>query len=202
LFDWAYDNFENKRGHPMVEKKVQSFFNNPRNARKFGIKLAYLFGSATDGRFGARSDLDIGVLFKKQRKPKDILQKSALLQIELGHQISRPIDLAILNFASPLLKREVIRGINLFAEREATQAEFEKEVGREYEKYEKTLNRKFKQQLWDSAGIHKLSKTALQKFKRTSLSCRSFANARKMNSVRHLNYINSPSVVSRSPLNA
>jgi predicted nucleotidyltransferase len=135
----------------MVEKKVQSFFKNPRNTRKFGIKLAYLFRSATDGRFGARSDLDIGVLFKKQHKPKDILQKSALLQIELGHPIPCPIDLAILNFASPLLKHEVVHGRNIFAERETTQAEFEKEVGHEYEKYEKTLNRKFKQQLWDSA---------------------------------------------------
>ena len=135
----------------MVEKKVQSFFNNPRNARKFGIKLAYLFGSATDGRFGARSDLDIGVLFKKQRKPKDILQKSALLQIELGHQIPRLIDLTILNFVSPLLKHEVVHGRNMFAERETTRAEFEKEVDREYAKYEKTLNRRFGRQLWGSS---------------------------------------------------
>jgi predicted nucleotidyltransferase len=131
----------------MVEKKVQSFFKNPRNTRKFGIKLAYLFGSATDGRFGARSDLDIGVLFKKQHKPKDILQKSALLQIELGHQIPHPIDLAILNFASPLLKHEAIRGRNLFTEHETTRAEFEKEVGREYAKYERALNRKFRRRL-------------------------------------------------------
>jgi predicted nucleotidyltransferase len=130
----------------MVEKKVRSFFMNPRNTRKFGIELAYLFGSAIDGRFGTRSDLDIGVLFKKQRKPKDILQKSALLQIALGHQIPRPIDLAILNFASPLLKREVVRGRNIFAERENTRVEFEKEVGREYAKYEKTFNRKFRRQ--------------------------------------------------------
>ena len=131
----------------MLEQKVQNFFNNPRNARKFGIKLAYLFGSAVDGRLRVESDWDIGVLFEEPFRAQDIFQKSALLQIELGRQIPRPLDLIILNFASPLLKYEVICGRNIFAESENARLEFERQVGNEYSKFEKKLNRKFKKKL-------------------------------------------------------
>jgi len=139
----------------MLEGAVQNFFSNPRNARKFGVRLAYLFGSATDDRFRARSDLDIGVLFKEHRAPYFILQNSALLQIELSHTTSRHIDLVILNFASSLLKREIIRGRNIFTEREATRIQFENQVIAEYVIFEKNLNREFKRQLRGLSSIYK-----------------------------------------------
>jgi predicted nucleotidyltransferase len=94
----------------MLERKAQIFFRNPHLIQRFGIKLAYFFGSAADGRFTAQSDLDIGVLFVASRRSQDLLQKSALLQIELRDQIPHAIDFVILNFASPLVKHEVIAG--------------------------------------------------------------------------------------------
>lgn len=143
----AYYSDEVEREKAMLERKAQNFFNNPRLIRKFGIKLAYLFGSAADGRFTARSDLDIAVLFAASRRSQDILQKSALLQIELHRYISGPIDFVILNFASPLLKHEVINGKNLFAEYEKVRREFERQTEVEYKKFEKNLNSKFKRKL-------------------------------------------------------
>jgi len=131
----------------MLERKAQIFFNNPRHIQRFGIKLAYLFGSTADGRFTARSDLDIGVLFVESRRSQDVLQKSALLQIELRHQIPHPIDFVILNFASPLVKHEVIGGKNLFAEHETTRQEFERQTAIEYKKFEKKMDLKFKRKL-------------------------------------------------------
>jgi len=139
----------------MLERKVQNFFNNPRNIRKFGIKLAYLFGSAADGRFRAQSDLDIGVLFTEPRRSQDLFPQSALLQIELRHQIQHAIDLVILNFAPPLLKHEVIGGRNLFVEHEKTRLEFEKKAENEYKKFEKKMNLKFRRKLpaWSISAI-------------------------------------------------
>ncbi len=131
----------------MLERTAQNFFTNPRRFRKYGVKLAYLFGSAADGRFTAQSDLDIAVLFAASRRSQDILQKSALLQIELHRHISRPIDFVILNFASPLLKHEVINGKNLFAEYEKVRREFERKTEVEYKKFEKKMNNKFKRKL-------------------------------------------------------
>jgi len=147
LFAPAYNKFEDKRGKTMLERKAQNFFNNSHYIQKFGIKLAYLFGSAADGRFTARSDLDIGVLFAESRRSQDILQKSALLQIELRHQIPHPIDFVILNFASPLVKHEVIAGKNLFAEYGKVRQAFERKTETEYKKFERKLNSKFKRKL-------------------------------------------------------
>jgi predicted nucleotidyltransferase len=131
----------------MLERKVKNFFTNPGNIRKFGIELAYLFGSVADGRFTAQSDIDVAVLFTASRRSQEILQKSALLQIELRRQIHHPIDFVILNFASPLLKHEVIGGHNLFAVHGKARREFESKTAEEYKKFEKKMNLKFKRKL-------------------------------------------------------
>ena len=128
----------------MIEHRLEKFFSDRRNRRKYDIALVYLFGSAIDGRFGPRSDLDLGVLFKNHDHPREILTKSALLQIDLARYLAHPVDLAILNFASPILQHGVLRGKRIYAIHKASQEEFEEATHSAYKKFSKALDRKFK----------------------------------------------------------
>lgn len=84
-------------------------------ARRAGIDLIVLFGSAVRGRLRRESDVDIAVRFVQGRPG---FEAEALVAAEL-HQALRPpreLDLVVLNGASPLLLAEVAAdGVVLYA---------------------------------------------------------------------------------------
>ena len=70
------------------------------------ISLAYLFGSQADGRSRPDSDVDVAVLLQDGA--------DAVMDLELADYLSgalrKPVDVVVLNQASPILQHEVIRG--------------------------------------------------------------------------------------------
>jgi len=86
------------------------------------VTLAYVFGSTARGERRADSDIDIAVLFD--------VQPSATEQLALRDALCAaaqiPVDLVVLNDASPLLAHEVIsEGRALLVTETAAQALFE-----------------------------------------------------------------------------
>jgi predicted nucleotidyltransferase len=74
------------------------------------ISVVYIFGSAVNGKETDESDIDIAVLIndhKKGRRTYDSLKKtyySASPKLSI-----RPVDIVILNTASPFLKHHIIK---------------------------------------------------------------------------------------------
>jgi len=58
--------------------------NGPGLFAKYKVNLAYLFGSASSGRFGPRSDIDIAVRFEHAPEPNDYFRSSTLLEVRLA----------------------------------------------------------------------------------------------------------------------
>ncbi len=74
------------------------------------IRLAYLFGSQADGRAREESDVDVAILLQDGA--------DALLDLKLADflsgKLAKPVDVVVLNQASPILQHEVIRvGVRL-----------------------------------------------------------------------------------------
>jgi hypothetical protein len=74
------------------------------------ISALYIFGSAANGKETAESDTDIAVLIndhKKGRRTHDSLKKT---YCAASPKLSiRPVDIVILNTASPFLKHRIIK---------------------------------------------------------------------------------------------
>lgn len=70
------------------------------------IRIAYLFGSQADGRACAESDVDVAVLLKDGADAMSDLRLGDYVSSALG----KPVDVVVLNHASPILQHEVIRG--------------------------------------------------------------------------------------------
>lgn len=70
------------------------------------ICLAYLFGSQADGHSRPDSDVDVAVLLKDGADAMSDLRLGDYLSNALG----KPVDVVVLNQASPILQHEVIRG--------------------------------------------------------------------------------------------
>ena len=83
-------------------------------AKKFGVRLVVLFGSAARGKTHAESDIDVGVLM--ERVPT-FNQRLKLWQA-LCELFQAEIDLAILNHAEPVFGSEVARDGKLLFESE------------------------------------------------------------------------------------
>ena len=102
------------------------------------ILLAYLFGSAAEGRTHSLSDLDIAVLVDQERfRELDASAPwgyQASLTAELMGILQRnDVDLVLLHRAPPLLAREVIRfGRLLYCRDTLTRIVFEVQVHQEY----------------------------------------------------------------------
>jgi predicted nucleotidyltransferase len=82
-----------------------------------GIASAYLFGSHAEGRAHRESDVDVGVLLKRDRHPTP--RDRFGMQIRLGSDLiavvhCNEVDVVILNDAPPLLGRKVIYGMRIF----------------------------------------------------------------------------------------
>jgi predicted nucleotidyltransferase len=99
----------------MMEKEFRGLKN---------VVAVYLFGSSATGKAGKLSDIDIGVLLKKQ--PKDSRKMKLLLIAKLVDAFrNSKIDLVILNECAPLLAFEVISKGKLIYGKRADVAEFE-----------------------------------------------------------------------------
>ena len=97
------------------------------------VVAAYLFGSAARGELRSTSDIDVGVLLdgppKSPSRPR--LTRSSLradLQADLETTVRRPVDLVVLNHASPDLIHRVLRDSVLLVERDRS-ARIRFEVG-------------------------------------------------------------------------
>lgn len=91
------------------------------------VVLAFLFGSTVKGKATKLSDLDIGVVLAKNITVRQYHQIRITLLDQIGRVIkNRPIDLAILNEASPLLVQMVItRGRIIYCQSEFEKIEFQ-----------------------------------------------------------------------------
>jgi uncharacterized protein len=91
-----------------------------------GIVVAYVFGSVAEGRAHAESDIDVGVLLDRQVYPDERARFEA--QIELRTHLSpasvgREVDVVVVNDASPVLGRRIVRGEQVYcADAEAVHA--------------------------------------------------------------------------------
>lgn len=89
------------------------------------IHLLYLFGSQARGDAGSKSDVDIGVMLDEKAYPQN-----PLLDLEIGYvvenRLRRPVDVVVLNSASPILQHQVVAGGTRLYEADAAQrARFE-----------------------------------------------------------------------------
>jgi predicted nucleotidyltransferase len=122
-----------KRGKPYVaerpvdaEKVLQAFFKNHKE-----VILAYLFGSFVNRKNGRFHDIDIGVLLDPEAE--EVLDREtpygyqSFLCTEIAHKLKYDlVDVVILNHASPLLLRRIIRtGKLIFCRSESQRMRFE-----------------------------------------------------------------------------
>jgi len=138
-----------KGRRPSVEKALRKI--DPKLFRRFGIQLAYLFGSHASGKATSTSDLDIAVLFDKKQPAMKLFEKIALFRHELIKRGLGPLDIAILDLASPLLKYEVKRsGKVLYVSDDEKRALFEIRVYRDYDDwcfFSRHFSRRLQQEL-------------------------------------------------------
>lgn len=101
--------------------------------KKFGVNLAYLFGSRAKGRAAPESDFDIAVLFNVPPCDPLALKETAYLTLELGKILPAELDVVSLHAAPLLLKYEVVaRGKVLYCEDENDRINFEVRIIKEY----------------------------------------------------------------------
>ncbi len=103
----------------------------PEIFKKFGVKIAYLFGSRAKNFAAPKSDFDIGVLFKEDGS--DLLDKSFHLGSELQKSFPAEVDVRVLNNAPSLFRYEVIScNLPLYSENEDERIEYEVRTAKEY----------------------------------------------------------------------
>lgn len=103
----------------------------PQIFRKYGVKIAYLFGSRTKNFAVPTSDFDIAVLFKEDGS--DFLDKSLRLSMELQKFFPAEVDIRVLNSAPSLFRYEVIScNLLLYSENEDERIEYEVRAVKEY----------------------------------------------------------------------
>lgn len=74
-------------------------------ARRHGIALLIRFGSTVTGQTHSRSDADLGVLF--DRLPQSLDEELRVIADLHAMGKGRPVDVAVLNRADPLLLKQV-----------------------------------------------------------------------------------------------
>ncbi|MBU4124593.1 MAG: nucleotidyltransferase domain-containing protein [Nanoarchaeota archaeon] len=110
----------------MVKPKID-----PKIFQKYGVKIAYLFGSRAKDFAAPESDFDIGVLFKEDGS--DLFDKSMRLGMELQKFFPAEVDVRVLNNAPSLFKYEVISAnLPLYSEDERERIDFEVRCAKEY----------------------------------------------------------------------
>jgi uncharacterized protein len=74
-------------------------------ARRHGIALVIRFGSTVSGQTHPASDIDLGVLF--ERLPQTLDEELRMIADLQALESGRPVDVAVLNRADPLLLQQV-----------------------------------------------------------------------------------------------
>lgn len=87
-----------------VDRRLRAFF----ERHQAGIAAVYLFGSVPRATAGARSDVDVGVLFEDD-PPRAFEALPVDLVSALERELGRSVDLVILNHAPADLAHRVLR---------------------------------------------------------------------------------------------
>ena len=111
-----------------IEQALREFF----PVEPGGIIAAYLFGSVARGTAGARSDVDVAVLYA-MAPPATIEGLPLELQTRLGQLLRRPVQVIILNTAPVGLVHRVLRdGILVLDRAPSTRIRFEVRARNEF----------------------------------------------------------------------
>ncbi len=97
-----------------------------------GVVTAYLFGSMARGDGNAESDVDVAILFDHQPQPS--LESMPLdLEARLERLLGRPVQIVVLNRASPDLVHRVLRDGQILVDRDRPRRlRFEVQARNEY----------------------------------------------------------------------
>lgn len=97
-----------------------------------GVVAAYLFGSSARGTATERSDVDVGLLYE-HTPPSTFHGQPYLLQADLTQELSRDVQLVVLNGAPVDLVHRVLRdGILIFDTNPGVHIAFEVKARNEY----------------------------------------------------------------------
>jgi predicted nucleotidyltransferase len=89
--------------------------------RQRDVLAAYLFGSLARGRALPSSDVDIAVLLKSGLDAERSVESQLQLEADLERISERPVQVTILNSASPFLAYQVVRDGVLIFERDRSE---------------------------------------------------------------------------------
>ena len=111
-----------------LEDALREFF----AAQPGGLLAAYLFGSVARGTAGARSDVDVAVLYAAS--PPATLEGLPLdLEDRVRHLVRRPVQVIVLNTAPVSLVHRVLRdGVLLLDRDPSSRIRFEVRARNEY----------------------------------------------------------------------
>lgn len=111
-----------------VETALREFF--ARDPR--GCAAVYLFGSRARDDYREQSDVDLGMLFEKT-PPRTLGAVPAELRRELETLLGLPVDIVVLNHASPELRHHVLRDDRLILDHNrSVRIDFEVATRNEY----------------------------------------------------------------------
>lgn len=94
---------EKNQNNKKLIKKITSIILN--DELKDKIKAIFLFGSFADNSFTKRSDIDIGVLFKKDLS----LKEATKFRIRILGQLPEKVDIQVFNILPQKIKREIAK---------------------------------------------------------------------------------------------
>ena len=88
-----------------IADRLRAFF----DADDQGVLAVYLFGSAARGTAGSASDVDVALLYADIPKTPSLDSIPLLLKGDLEELLGSPVDIVVLNAASPDLCHRVFR---------------------------------------------------------------------------------------------
>jgi len=112
----------------MLEKEIKKVLEGHKE-----VLVAYLYGSMAKGYAGKRSDIDVGLLLRKNFKAEALYPARIAREIEEKCRLSREVDVRILNGRSHRFLYQVIKGgrVILFTD-EKEKVKFETSVTDRY----------------------------------------------------------------------
>lgn len=85
-----------------------------------GLVAAYLFGSVAEGMNHRLSDVDVALLLSPQLDSTTAFDLRLKVMAALKHRCHRPVDVVILNDASPVFRFQVIQQGQVLLGRDST----------------------------------------------------------------------------------